>query len=39
MIDPHVVVVDPGNDHVVSQLAALEREARAAFEKSRRGGG
>ena len=37
MIDPHVVVVDPGNDHVVSQLAALEREARAALVDQRGG--
>ena len=37
MIDPHVVVVDPGNDHVVSQLAALEREARASLVDQRGG--
>ena len=37
MIDPQVVVVDPGNDHVVSQLPALEREARAALVDQRGG--
>ncbi|MEM8620491.1 MAG: GNAT family N-acetyltransferase [Actinomycetota bacterium] len=37
MIDPHVDVVEPGDHHVVSQLPALEHEARTALVDQRGG--
>ncbi|MEO1056293.1 MAG: GNAT family N-acetyltransferase [Actinomycetota bacterium] len=38
MIDPHVVVVDPADTHLIEQLPALERAARAALIDQRGGG-